>query len=177
VNQETDVWLKIEEDLGKGDVSGAAARLRRSSEDFYSQLCHSLKAPVPFNISGSYDLGIYLSSARGKLTSLLKKAKEVANSWNDRDTIEKLAEVDKNRELIFKRIDIEQWAINPNVHYNNWANFVAADFRPVVEAFRDLNLLFTCSSCNGIIELIFQGLNEDCLRCNCRKVNWNLRKK
>ncbi len=43
---------------------------------------------------------------------------------------------------IYARTGAEQWAVNANVHYNNWSNFTATDFRPVVEAFPDVHGLF-----------------------------------
>lgn len=177
VNYEADVWRKIQVDLEKNDIPSAAARLRRGSEDFYGQVCNALQAPVPYKLTGDYDLGILLSSAMGQYTNLLKKAKEAENSWSNKDGVAVLVEVEKIKKSIYNRISIEQWAVNPNVHYNSWANFLEPDFRPVVEAFQDLSGLFTCSGCGSLLELITQGIKPVGVRCKCGKVNWNLIKK
>jgi hypothetical protein len=176
-NLEADLWNKIAEDLKIHDVPSAAARLRRSSEQFYSQVCYQLQALVPFNPTGSYDLGILLNAAQGQFGKLLSKAKDVANSWGDQDAMGVLNEVSETHKTISTRINSEQWAINPNVHYNNWANFSATDFQPVVEAFRDLSHIFICSKCGAIIEVINQGVHQVTVTCTCGKINWNLRKK
>ena len=177
VNYEADVWQKVELDLERNDIPSAAARLRRGSEDFYGRVCNALQAPVPYKLTGDYDLGILLSSAMGQYTKLLKKAKEAENSWGNKDGVAVLVEVEKTKKSVYNRISIEQWAVNPNVHYNNWANFLGPDFRPVVEAFQDLSGLFACSSCGSMLELMTQGMKPVGVRCKCGKVNWNLVKK
>lgn len=175
VNQEADIWNKIESNLINNDIPAAAARLRRGSEDFFGRVCDALQAPVPFQLNGKYELGMFLSSAMSTYKTLLKKAKNSANSWEDQSTVQKLSEVDKNRKLIYRRVAGEQWAINLNVHYNEWANFSQTDFRPVVEAFQDLFGLFICSNCGGILQLLVQKESK-LVRCGCGKVNWNLSK-
>ncbi len=48
-----------------------------------------------------------------------------------------------------RRADVEQWAVNKAVHYNEWANFGKTDFEPVVAAFRELLDCFPCSDCDS----------------------------
>ncbi len=174
VHYEADIWEKIEYDLQNNDISSAAARLRRGAEEFYGRVCHELQAPVPYKMTGTYDLGMFLSAAMGQYSDLLKVAKKVANRWNREDEKAYLQDADQARQNIYQRIQIEQWAVNPNVHYNNWANFGEHDFRPVVETFQDLSGLFICSTCGSLLQLITQGAKKNCLRCKCGKINWNL---
>ena len=68
----------------------------------------------------------------------------------------------------------EKWAINANVHYNEWADFDLNDFEPVVEAFQDLFRVFQCENCEGMIHVSMRGNNAEAVRCNCGSFNWNL---
>lgn len=43
--------------------------------------------------------------------------------------------------------NVEQWAVNKAVHYNEWANFGKKDFQPVVSAFKQLLESFRCQQC------------------------------
>lgn len=161
---EKDFWNRIEEDLQRGDIHNAALKLRRGSEEFFSMVCDSMKAQATFKLK--------------QYQSLLKRAKKVAQSWGDKENFEKLCELDSIRKQIFSRLNVEQWAINKNIHYNNWSNFSEQDFRPVIEAFHDLFDLFICNQCGEIIHLVTRNeFHEESVRCNCGKIYWNLVKK
>jgi hypothetical protein len=174
VNYEVDMWKRIEEDLQRNDVPSAAARLRRGSEQFFGMVCDALEAPVVFKLNGQWELGYLLPPAMGQYNKLLKQAKNAAQSWSDKGSFEMLQELESIVAPIYKRSNAEQWAVNANVHYNNWANFSDKDFRPVVEAFQDLYGLFVCSSCGGMLRLATSGVTPTSVRCNCGKVHWNL---
>jgi len=167
----------LEEDLRKNDVPSAAAKLRRGSEEFFWMVCGSLRAKVTCKPNGQRELGDLLPAAMARHRELLKKAKSSASSWGDKDRLEMLKEVESTAKTIFARTQAEQWAVNANVHYNNWTSFVMEDFRPVVEAFQDLHHLFVCSNCGGLLEVAITGSTPVAVRCNCGKVNWNLTKK
>lgn len=47
----------------------------------------------------------------------------------------RLKAIEDNSKNAFNQSQIEQWAVNINVHYTNWANFSVEDFRPVVGDF------------------------------------------
>lgn len=177
VNYEVEMWERIEQDLQKNDVPSASAKLRRGSEEFFSMVCDSLKAQVIFKLNGKWELGDWLPSAMGKYRKLLHFAKESANSWGDKERLEMLNEVESTSKSIFTRSQVEQWAVNTNIHYNNWSTFSPADFRPVVEAFQDLFGLFLCSKCGSMLYLSMKAKTPTTVRCNCGKVNWNLMKK
>jgi hypothetical protein len=177
VTYETDVWERIEEEIKKNNIADAAARLRRGSEQFFSEVCDALEARVTYKLNAQWELGDFLPAAMERYRELLKLAKSAANSWGDKAAFEMLNELDSTRAQIYKRSGAEQWAINANVHYNNWASFLEQDFRPVVAAFRDLYGLFLCSSCGGMLRIATSGTKSVNVRCNCGKVNWNLMEK
>lgn len=174
VSYEVDMWQRIEADLQKHDVPSAAARLRRGSEDFFRTVCDHLRASVTFKLSSQWELGDFLQAALSQYQALLKKAKVAANSWNDKDQVEVFAELSSTAASIFKRTQVEQWAVNANVHYNNWANFAPNDFQPVLEAFQDLYLLFKCSQCETLLGVTMIGPAFQSVKCSCGKVSWNL---
>jgi len=176
VNYEADLWDKIEKDLQNNDISSAAARLRHGLEQFFSLVCDSLSVYVKFNLNSKYELGDLLIPAMNHYSSLLKKAIKSAKSWNNNDLVSELTELDSIRSSIYKRTYVEQWGININVHYNNWANMGKEDFTPVVQAFQNFCELFVCPNprCKSLIKLIMDGSKPISTACNCGKRNWNL---
>ena len=176
-NYQVEIWDPINKDLEKNDIPAAAARLRRGLEQFFGMVCNDLQAPVAFKLDTKYELGDFVWAAIGQHRELLKKAKVSAQSWKYNEKFERLNELDSTRSQILKRTQAEQWAIDANVHYNNWVNLTVNEFRPVVEAFHDLCLLFKCNKCGGLLFVTQKGQDLDSVRCNCGEVNWNLIKK
>ena len=174
VNYEADCWEKIKADIDKSDISSAAARLRRASEEYFSLVCDSLHATITYKMNGRWELGDFLPSAICQYKHLLAKAKESALSWDNKEVVEKIKEVDTIAGQIYSRTNAEQWAVNANLHYNNWANFEKNDFLPVIDAFQDVSALFKCNACGRILYLTYLGMKPVALKCDCGKVNWNL---
>ena len=177
VNSTQDMWEKIEEDLVRNDVHSAAFKLRRGSEEFFRTVCNSLGAPVTFKENQRWELGDFLPAAKGRYNDLLKKAKIAADSWKKQEEVMRLKAIENNSKNAFNQSQVEQWAVNINVHYNNWANFSVEDFRPVVDSFYDLFGVFQCDDCGGVLHLSKNGQDLEGVRCNCGGVNWNLVKK
>ncbi len=177
VSSEVGLWELIEQDLQRGDVPNAAFRLRRGSEHFFEMACDELHAFVQYKSNSRWELGDFLPAAIGQYRNLLKKAKATAQSWGDQEHFDQFQELDTIAKQIIARSNVEQWAINSNVHYNNWVSFSENDFWPVAEAFRDLCGLFRCSKCGGMLYLACTGQIPVSVRCNCGAVNWNLQKK
>ncbi len=132
---------------------------------------------MKYKLNGRNELGDFLPASIGQLRNYLKKAKISANSWNDRETVKMLSELDSTVGQIYSRTNAEQWAINASVHYNNWAALSAQDFLPVIESFQDLYGLFNCSKCGAMLYVVSDGPTVDSVKCACGKVNWNLRSK
>lgn len=177
VDHEVDLWNRIDGDLQRADVPSAAAKLRRGSEEFFSRTCDALAAEVPFKLSGRYELRDLIQGAMSRYTKIVKKAKQAAQSWGHNEMSEKLNEIDSIRSSIYNRTNAEQWAVNPNVHYNEWANFSPNDFVPVRDAFHDLFNLFQCSTCQSILRVLYEGPVAATLQCSCGRVSWNLKSK
>jgi recombinational DNA repair ATPase RecF len=172
---EADLWAKIENDTKAGDIPTAAQRLRRGAEQFFEYTCDGLRGAVVYRSDARYELSDFSSSAVGAYKKYLKQAKAAAHSWSSKPDVEKLQELESIATQIIIRSQIEQWAINENVHYNRWGEFQPADFAPVVEAWRDLFQLFQCSDCATPLFVTLNSKNEpSALRCRCGKVNWNL---
>lgn len=173
-SQQSDIWNRIDKDLKGAYVSDAAAKLRRGSEDFFEMVCDALHGKITYKADLRWELGDYLPAAMKEYNELLKQAKRAANSWGQQDQMEMLNELDSVKKQIFSRVNVEQWAIDVNVHYNNWTNFTLNDFQPVVEAFQDLWSLFICSNCGSILYVTKKGDKKTSVQCNCGNYHWNL---
>lgn len=177
VHSLSDMWERIDRDMADGDVNASAAKLRRGNEEFFASVGQRIQARVPVNLEARWDQGQLVPAACRQLRDLLKQAKAAANSWGNNELIEELAEIESVANQVIAKSNVEQWAVNPNVHYSGWAQFSPKDFVPVLAAFRDLQDLFMCTGCGSQIGLTFQDSEEVSLRCNCGKVNWNLKAK
>ncbi len=169
-----DVWDLIQKRLHKNDIQGAASELRRGLEDCFVHLCESLGAKLIFNFQLKYDLGDVLPAACGKYKKLLKRAKDSAQKNTRKDDFEMFDRIEKEFSSCFIKCQIEQWAINPNVHYTNWGNFTSEDFMPVVNAFKELCNQFFCKKCNGMISVLFANKLPHVIHCGCGEVNWHV---
>ena len=174
---QVDLWEAIQADLDRDNIPEAAFKLRRGSEEFFESACDALRAEVIYNSGMQWQLDDWLPAAMHQYKDLLNKARSAARSWGETDTIALLGENESIRQQIFGRTHVEQWAINGSVHFNNWENMSRQDFAPVVDAFRDLQALFECSSCNGLLQKIPSKGPFNSVKCRCGKVNWNLQRK
>ncbi|MCX6827734.1 MAG: AAA family ATPase [candidate division Zixibacteria bacterium] len=168
------IWDRIDEDLKENAVSSAAHKLRWGSEQFFQLVCDALRVPVVYTLDGKHELGEYLIPAMNYYKSLVAKAQKAAKSWGNSELEQALVEIDSVRSAIFSRTHAEQWGINANVHYNNWANFTPNDFRPIVEAFADLHGLFKCNKCQSLLTLAMTDMKPVTVKCRCGNVDWNL---
>ncbi|WP_315767583.1 MULTISPECIES: ATP-binding protein [unclassified Bradyrhizobium] len=176
VESNIDVWQDIAASLARNKVSDAAGTLRRHLEYVARRLADSLGASPVFRSDGNYELGDLLPSVLVRLRELCGKAVEAAQSWGK--TSEKEAGLERKKLLSTCNgaVNVEQWAVNKAVHYNEWANFSRKDFEPVVAAFRELLGCFRCNSCDTWLYITPRG-NPDAVRCSCSRVNMNLRSK
>lgn len=177
INYMGDIWEPIDKDLSRNDVPSAAAKLRRGSEEYFGLVCSNLQAPVKYKFSGQNDLGDLLSGALSSYKKYLKQAKNAARSWENYEEFDKLKTIEDCSKDIFGRINVERWAVNPAVHFNEWADFTSQDFKPVVDSFNSLFSLFQCDKCGTILHLVMSGGNPEAVKCNCGSVNWNLKGK
>ena len=172
-----DVWVEIEDDLEQDDIATAASKLRRYLEYISGVLADSLRAEVRFKGDGQYTLGDLMPSVVNRWRKKLKDAIRAAKSWgkDDEETalVDYLARLDEAR----LRSQAEEWAINPAVHYNQWADFQSSEFREVVRSFSDLLATMQCAKCESFIELQPRTTEAELIRCNCGDIMINLKKK
>ena len=158
-------------------MRGAAGLLRNYLEYTSAELCHRLRAPVEFRGDAQYQLGELLPAAISRMRKLLVRAKDAANSWNQRELLEQLTARSSEFALLVNASNVEYWQMNAAVHYNSWDNLVKADFEPVVEAFRSLLAGFTCLECGEYLRVVPDRETPESVHCDCGKATMNLRKK
>jgi hypothetical protein len=178
LDEVTEVWDLIRNDLEKNDVPAAAARLRRHLEYVAAELADELGARVPFRGDGAYDMGDLLGAVIGRQGDLLKSAAKAARSWNHADDLAKVEEMQSSRKRICDGWNGEQWAINKAVHYNDWANFSREEFNSLVEVIKNLLNQFRCNKtgCDSWLTLTPKKDPLD-LRCACGSLRLNLKEK
>ena len=174
-----DFWDKIESDLAKSEVPSAAARLRRNLESIMAELAGSLRGQVAYRAEGNYDLGELMSSVKGRHSKWLSQAAKAANSWGDEASKALVEKAKSARAAAVLAQEGESWAINPAVHFNEWAAFSKADFLPVLAAWKQFLELFSCENpaCEPWIYVVGRNGDEEALRCPCGSFNLNLRSK
>ena len=176
-HQQMDLWAEIEELLDRDDVSGSAFKLRRGSEDFFEDTCDALAASVTYNSGMQWQLDDWLPAALAQYKDLLRRARGAALSWANTDAVAEFDELETVRRQIYDRTYVEQWSINASVHHNSWTDLSKEDFSSVVDAFHDLQGLFVCSTCGGLLALVPRKGPSEVVKCPCGKITWHLRRK
>lgn len=172
-----DVWDEMRSLANHDDVPGAAALLRRSLEHLASEYCEALRAKVEFSVDGHYDLGDLLDPSISQMKSLYKDARQAAVSWHDTDRIAVIEAREKAFDDAVNDAKVEQWQINPSVHYNEWANLQQSEFLTVVDAFESLCTNFKCNVCGLLLEASPSRGKREYLQCLCGKVKLSFMRK
>lgn len=173
VESNAEIWQEIDKALSKGKVEVAAPALRRHLEFVSRHLADQLGASPQFRADGNYELGELLPSVLKRAKDLYGKAAAAAQSWGNTAARDAAASRKGALSASNGAVNVEQWAVNKAVHYNEWANFGRNDFEPVVAAFKELVGHFQCDACQSFLYLSPRG-NPDSLRCACNSVNLNL---
>jgi hypothetical protein len=172
-----DVWTEMRGMANLNDVPGAAALLRRSLEHLSAEFCQALRVKVEFSVDGHHDLGDLLDPATSQLKGLYKDARQAAASWDDTERVKAIEQREAAFDAAVKAAKIEQWQINPSVHYNEWADLQKTEFLAVVDAFETLCGLFKCELCGDMIEVSPKRGSREYVQCLCGKVKLSLAKK
>jgi len=172
-----DVWAELEAHLAKNDVRAAAALLRHYLEHFAKEACDRLRANVEFRGDAQFMLGDLLPNATSTLGDLLKKAKVAANSWNQKEVVERITAIETAFAEAKVKTGFENWQINTAVHFNEWADLKKEDFAPVVAAFRGFTESFGCDTCGEMYFVVPDRGKKEALRCGCGSLNLNLLQK
>ena len=176
VESSDEIWQDIASSLGKGKVEAAAAALRHHLEYESRHLADQLGAAPQFRADGNYELGELLPPVLKRMKELYGKAADAAQSWGDDSTKQAATKRKAALSTSNAAINVEQWAVNKAVHYNEWANFGRKDFEPVVAAFQELLACFRCDKCDSWL-YITPRTNPESLRCACNAANFNLKSK
>jgi DNA repair exonuclease SbcCD ATPase subunit len=176
VESKTEIWDEIAAALAKGKVEVAAAGLRHHLEYASRHLADHLGASPAFHADGNYELGELLPSVLTRMRSLCGKAADAAQSWGNSAAKDEAAARKMLLSSSNAATNVEQWAVNRAVHYNEWANFGRRDFEPVVAAFRELLDCFRCTDCQSWLYVTPRASPES-LRCPCSAINMNLKSK
>ena len=174
-----DIWEEIQAQLDKNNVPHAAWLLRRYLEYIATLLADNLRAKVEYRGDGGYDLGGLLPPALSQWQSRLAKGIKAAEHWGKDTEKASLTKKRDNSKTLIAATYVEQWAINPSVHFNEWENFGSDEFGKVVAAYKSLIDDMRCSnpSCGSLPYLSPPRGKSEQLRCNCQAININLKDK
>lgn len=64
----------------------------------------------------------------------MAKAKNAANSYSNKEAIEKLKAIEQELTDSIKESKVDEWQLNPSVHYNEWGNFSKEDLLPLINS-------------------------------------------
>eukprot|EP01013_Petalomonas_cantuscygni_P039350 TRINITY_DN70772_c0_g1_i1.p1 TRINITY_DN70772_c0_g1~~TRINITY_DN70772_c0_g1_i1.p1 ORF type:complete len:833 (+),score=70.22 TRINITY_DN70772_c0_g1_i1:526-3024(+) len=172
-----DVWADIEAKLDDDNIAEAAASLRRYLEHVGFLLSDGLAAPVRFRADGHYTLNDLLPPGLTQISKNMKAAKQAAQSWGKADLFDELGKEVVAYAEIKATTDIDNWMINPSVHFNEWENLNAPEFKAVVDTYCTLISAIECGDCGSFPYLLFDGLTPTVMRCNCGARNFDMTKK
>ena len=173
-----EIWKEISEQLDKNDISGAAGTLRRYLEYISNHLSDRLRATIEFHGDAQYELGELLPGVVLRWKKLLARAQEAAQSWGrKKDEGEQLSKRQGEFGTLVARSQVEQWAMNKSIHYNEWMTLSKQEFVPVVQSFRTLLDSLRCDKCGGFFYVTPPKGPAEAIRCDCGSVNINLKKK
>lgn len=168
-----DIFERIEEDLVKGDVNAAAAKLRRYLEFRTHEAAQALQAKVVFREDGDYQLGDLMDSVVSRHKDLLKKARASARAFHRASSEAQIAELEGARAEAVRDHGSEQWVINKLVHYNQDVNLSTEEFQATLAASCKLLAVLECSDCHQGLYTEGGG-SASTLRCKCGAYMLNL---
>lgn len=174
-----DTWSAIDSDLNRGDVAGAAHKLRRMLEASAADIAASIRGNVVYRSDAAYDLSMFLDSIKGRHGKLLNMAAKAAQSWGNQQQVQLVERLKGDRDKVLASQNAESWLLNKLVHNNDWVSGTETDFSPVLAAARDFLSLFRCGNpeCASWIWVTGSLGNEESLRCACQDYNLNLKKR
>ncbi len=172
-----DIWTEIQGELDNDDVAKAAWLLRHYLEYSATILADNLRARVEFRGDGHYDLGDLLPHVLKEWRKRLEDGEKSAMHWELDDEKEAIASKRAKAKVLIAKTNAEQWAINPSVHFNEWANLQRQEFQEVVGAFKELRENLRCEkeSCKSYLYVLPRKGKAEEIRCNCGTTNINLK--
>lgn len=172
-----DIWTEIQNDLDQDDVAKAALLLRRYLEYTAVILADNLRARIEFRSDGHHDLGDVLPHALKEWRKRLEEGEKSAGHWGRGDEKTALAAKRAEAKELIAKTSAELWAINPSVHFNEWANLQRHEFQEVVDAFKELLEKMRCenATCQSYLYVLPRKGKAEEMRCNCGAISINLK--
>lgn len=172
-----DVWTEIQNELAKNNVAQAAWLLRHYLEYTAVILADNLRARIEFRGDGHYDLADLMPHVLKQWRTLLEDGEKSAIKWKLIDQNASLATMRAIAKDLIAKTNSEQWAINPSVHFNEWANLQVHEFQEVVDAFKKLLEHLRCKNptCMSYLYVSPHKGQKEELRCNCGTTAINLK--
>ena len=174
VTGDSDFWSEIATAMEVNDIPRAAWCLRRNLERELSEVAERYRGRVAFRADAQYTLGELADCVIGRFSKLLGKAAKIANSRNEPEATEYVAEWKQTWQDAVQAIEHDQWLVNPAVHFNAWFTFSRQDFAPVVAAWRDFLRIFDCSTCGQRLYVTQRDMSDASLRCDGRHIDLDL---
>ncbi len=136
----------------------------------------SLKAKVTYRADHSWNPGELRDAAISRFKELLTKAKVAANSWNDKDAVVRLMQLDDRLKAKIAASKSDDWQVNKAVHYNAWATFSKEEMLATIDGIEGLISGFGCEHCGGKISATFAGdaIQPTGISCQCSKATYTL---
>ena len=129
---------------------------------------------VLYQESQQWNPGELRDAALGQFNDLLKKAKNAANSWGNKDGVAKLDALDKRLKQKIAASKSDEWQVNAAVHYNAWAQFTKEEMLATVNAIEGLVSGFCCESCGSKLYVTYQSNLPASLACHCGQTTQTL---
>ena len=165
------VWNLIESDLASNRVNDAGNKLRSWAEIFSKQVCHNLRAPVPFLIHGRYPLSDVLEPALSRFRKNLNKAINKARANNKKELETTLESLLSEWDEVFHAIEKERWVLNRTSHDNQKYTFTSGEVKDAVNAFQRFYDLMRCPNCSRLPKL---SAGREAILCPCGNITWPL---
>ncbi len=176
VESNQEIWDEIAAALAKGKVEVAAAALRHHLEYVVPAPRRPARRGDPVPRRRQLRARRAAAGVLSRMKDLYGKAADAAQSWGNKADRDAVAKRKTALATSNAATNVEQWAVNKAVHYNEWANFGKKDFEPVVAAFKDLLACFRCDTCDSWL-YVTPRANPESLRCACNAISLNLKPK
>ena len=166
-------WDLVEEYLKSEQLREAASVFRNWAERFFKRECHSLKAPVPFDIDGRYTLDNVISPGLNRFKDLLKRATKNSRKNGNTALLATLESLEEQRGIVYKAIENEVWLFNRTIHDNEGVPPTSNEIRNAVRAVQQFYNLLHCENCSGLLQYSQQ---DKVVRCKCGRILWAVQK-
>ena len=127
-----DLWESIKIDLDRDDVSSAAFKLRRGSEDYFESVCDALGARLTYNSGTQWQLDDWLPAAMEEYKKLLARGRRVASSWGNQTAVDELTEMESVRTQVYGRTYAEAMGHQCNCSFQQLGEYVQAGLHPSI---------------------------------------------